>query len=44
MTLTIPTWLLWTIGLLVGIPLGLIIIGLLIIGIVFVATFRPPNF
>jgi hypothetical protein len=39
MTITIPTWLLWTVGLAIGVPLVVFILMCAYIGFMFVSSF-----
>jgi hypothetical protein len=42
-TITIPVWLLWTLGLAVGIPILIVLLLLAYIGFMFVSVFSPPR-
>lgn len=38
MTLTIPTWVLWTIGLAIGIPATIVLVFLACVGVAFIRS------
>ena len=40
MTLEIPVWVLWALGLVVGIPVSILLVVFIVIGILFVLNFE----
>lgn len=43
MTIEIPVWLMWTVGILLGVPALLLLIGFAVIGFLLVRHWEPPK-